>query len=58
MWITKGFYVIFKLEYPQSTARKGTRQSLVGTTQQFSYGGEIGGYHQILLKNYDTVLYR
>lgn len=58
--ITKGVFTerIFRLQYPQSTTEQNVAE-LMGTTQQFILtGGEISADgQQILLKNYDTVLY-
>lgn len=58
--ITKGVFTekIFRLNYPQSTTELNTAE-LVGSTQQFVItAGEISADgQQIILKNYDTVLY-
>ncbi|MFT6203843.1 MAG: hypothetical protein ACJA1O_001442 [Spirosomataceae bacterium] len=58
--ITKGVFTekIFKLKYPQSTTERNTAE-FMGTTQQFVLtAGEISSDgQQILLKNYDTILY-
>jgi hypothetical protein len=58
--ITKGVFTekIFRLKYPQSTTERNTAE-FMGTTQQFVLtAGEISADgQQILLKNYDTVLY-
>lgn len=58
--ITKGVFTerIFRLQYPQSTTEQNVAE-FMGTTQQFILtGGEISADgQQILLKNYDTVLY-